>query len=68
MPELRALLVFALPQNPSRIVESCGAYMEKAGHDEVHVLALMTATSGVGERVAALSSKLGLTTEVRDAV
>ena len=51
-----------------RTVESCGAYMEKGGHDDVHVLELMTSTSGVSERVAALSKKLGLNTEVKDAV
>ncbi len=52
----------------TRIVESCGAYMEKGGHDDVHVLELMTSTSGVSERVAGLSRKLGLTTEVRGTV
>ena len=52
----------------TRIVESCGAYMEKGGHDEVHVLELMTSTSGLGERVAALSNKFGLTIVVKTAV
>ena len=52
----------------TRIVESCGAYMEKAGHDDVHVLELMTSASGISERVSVLSKKLGLNTEVRGAV
>jgi len=52
----------------TQMVESCGAYMEKGGHDDVHVLKLMTSTSGVGERFAALSKKLGLNPVVRSAV